>query len=156
MEVTRVFDVPGARAGTAGSLLVVYYAGRTTLQTLEALDVAQGALVKQHQNISSLTVIGQAGMERPDEQVRDRSLALSKKYEANVRASAIVVNTRGIGAVMVRTFLSAFFLLNQSKMQIKVFASVNEALKFLHGFDGTDTSYRDVGADDVLRFCDAK
>jgi hypothetical protein len=155
MEVARLFDAPTARFGTAGSLMLAHYTGRTTPAMLDELDRLQDALVKRYTRISTLTLIGQAGMERPEEQVRDRSLALSKKYEDVVRGSAIVVTTRGIGAVMVRTFLSAFFLLNKAKMQIRVFASVGEALKWLHTLDGDDASYRDLSSEDVLRFTDA-
>lgn len=155
MEVVRLFDAPTARFGAAGSLMVAHYSGRTTTAVLEELDRQQEALAKRYPRLSTLTLIGQAGMERPEEQVRERSLALGKKYEEVVRGSAIVVTTRGIGAVMVRTFLSAFFLLNKSKMPMKVFASVGEALKWLHTLDGDDASYRELSSEDVLRFTGA-
>lgn len=155
MHVMRVFEGPGARLGTAGSLLIACYRARTTVEDLDALERAQHALLTQHPRISTLSVIAPTGLERPDEKVRDRSLALNLAFEEKVRGSAIVVTTRGIGAVMVRTFLTAFLLLNKAKVAPMVFASVSESMKWLHTLDADDASWRELSPADVQAFNDA-
>lgn len=154
MEVAPFFEGPGARIGTAGSLLVAHYRARTTLEDLEQLDRAQEALLAKYPRISTLSVIAPTGVQRPEEQVRERSLALNLKYEGRVVGSGIVVTTRGIGAVMVRTFLSAFLLLNKAKMAPRVFASISESMKWLHTLDAADASWRELSPSDVQRFSD--
>lgn len=155
MDVTRVFEGPGVRLGTAGSLLIACYRARTTVEDLDALERAQNALLTKYPRISTLSIIAPSGVERPEEKVRERSLALNLAFEEKVRGSGIVVTTRGIGAVMVRTFLTAFFLLNKAKMAPMVFASISESMKWLHTLDGDDGSWRELSPTDVQGFNDA-
>ena len=121
----------------------------------DALERAQNALLTKFPRISTLSIIAPSGVERPEEKVRERSLALNLAFEEKVRGSGIVVTTRGIGAVMVRTFLTAFFLLNKAKMAPMVFASISESMKWLHTLDGDDGSWRELSPTDVQGFNDA-
>lgn len=154
MEVATAFEGGGVRIGTAGSLLVACYRARTTVADLELLDRAQEGLLAKYPRIRTLSIIAPAGVERPDENVREQSLALNLKYEDKVVGSAIVVTTRGISAVMVRTFLTAFLLLNKAKMTPRVFASISESMKWLHTLDAGDESWRELSPADVQGFND--
>jgi len=153
MEVVKVWSSKDASFGVASSLVVALYRGRTTLEMLEQLDALQSELIKKHPRISTLTVIGQLEMLKVDEAVRGRSVELGKKFEKNVRGSAIVVSTKGLAAVMVRTFLSGFFLLSKSEMPMKTFASTSEALAWLQSLPDQDMVVKtEVSVSDVERY----
>ncbi|MFO0595745.1 MAG: hypothetical protein U0228_10585 [Myxococcaceae bacterium] len=150
MEFTTVYDAPAARFGVAGPLLVAVYKGATDLAVLEQLDRAQTELITKRGTISTLTIIGELGqMLKIDDGVRQRSVELGKKYEAHVRGSAIVVETRGVAAVMVRSFLTGFFLLSRSEMPMKSFKRIADGLGWLQQLPGQDAPMRELRAPDV-------
>lgn len=153
MEVSRLFDSPQARFGAAGPLFVAHYKGAVNLDTLDQLDKAEASLVEKRGVISTITVIGDIGpMFKTDEAIRRRSVELGKKYEKHVRGSAIVITTRGLAAVMVRTFLSGFFLLSKAEFPIRTFSTVKEALAWLQGLNGQDAGVRELRPSDVDSF----
>lgn len=154
MDFTSTFESADARFGSAGPLLVALYRGSTSPGMLEELDRTQEALLKKFPRISTLTVIGQASsILKVDESVRTRSVELGKKYEKQVIGSAIIVTTKGLGAVMVRTFLTGFFLLSKAEMPMRTFSTVAEGLSWLQGLPGQDLSIKtDVRAADIERF----
>ena len=154
MEFTKSFESTDARFGNFGPLMVALYRGTTSPGMLDELDRAQEALIKKYPRISTFTVIGQAGsILKVDEAVRTRSLELGKKYEKNVLGSAIVVATKGLGAVMVRTFLSGFFLLSKSETPMKTFSSIGEGLHWVQSLPGQDLSLKtELSATDLERF----
>jgi hypothetical protein len=154
MEFTKVFESSDARFGTAGPLLIVVYRGTTSVAVLNELDKVQESMLQKHPRISTLTLISQASTAlKVDEGVRARSVELGKKYEAKVVGSAIVVTAKGLGAVMVRTFLSGFFLLSRAESPMKTFASVQEGLSWLQSLPGQDVAIKTaVSAADVERF----
>ncbi|MDP1829482.1 MAG: hypothetical protein Q8L48_39815 [Archangium sp.] len=154
MEFTRSFESAGARFGSAGPLLVALYRGTTSPSMLDELDRAEGALLERFPRITTLTVIGQAGsVLKVDEGVRTRSVELGKKYEKRVIGSAIVVTTKGLSAVMVRTFLSGFFLLSKTETPMKTFSTIAEGLAWLQALPGQDLSIKtQAHAADIERF----
>lgn len=153
MEVSRLFDSPEARFGAAGPLFVAHYKGAVTVDTLDELDRAQAALIEKRGVISMVTLIGELGpMLKVEEAVRSRSIELGKKYEKQVRGSAIVVATRGLAAVMVRTFLSGFFLLSRTELPIRTFSTVKDALAWLQSLNGQDAGVRELQLGDLTRF----
>ncbi|MBL8917185.1 MAG: hypothetical protein JNM17_41155 [Archangium sp.] len=155
MEVSRLFDSPEARFGAAGPLFVAHYKGAVNLDTLEHLDKAQAALIEKRGVISMITVIGQLGpMFKVDEAIRRRSVELGKKYEKQVRGGAIVVVTRGLAAVMVRTFLSGFFLLSKTESPLRTFSTVKDALAWLQSLNGQDAGVRELRPIDLDSFID--
>ena len=154
MELTKTFESVDARFGTAGPLMVTLYRGTSNLAMLEELDRAQEALIAKHTRISTIAVIALAGsMLKTDDAVRSRSVALGKKYEKSVLGSAIVVTTRGLGAVMVRTFLTGFFLLSRAETPMKTFSSIAEGLSWVQSLPGQDLGIKTlVSATDIERF----
>lgn len=153
MEVVTRRSSSDVLLGSAGSLFVAYYRAQTTLATLELLDTVQTEMLASYSHLSTLTIIGQLGALKVDDAVRDRSVVLGKKYEKQVRGSAIVVTTRGLAAVMVRTFLTGFFLLSRAETPVKTFSSVAEALGWLQSLPGQDLEVKlNVTSQDVERF----
>ena len=154
MDFVRVFESQEIRLGTAGPLMVASYRGATTLAALDELSRAQDALLTKFPRISTLTVIGQASsMLRIDEAVRTRSVELGKKFDGKVVGSAIVVTTKGLGAVIVRSFLSGFFLLSRAETPMKTFANVQEGLSWLRALPGQDAVIKaEISVADIERF----
>lgn len=154
MDIVRSFESSDTRLGSAGPLLVALYRGSTSVAVLNELDRTQEALLRKYPKISTLTVIGQASsLLKVEDGVRARSVELGKKYEKDVLGSAIVVTTRGLGAVMVRTFLSGFFLLSKSETPMKTFPTIADGLAWVQALPGQDLSIKTgLSAVDVERF----
>lgn len=154
MDLLKTFESAEARFGTAGPLLVTLYRGTSSVAMLDELDLAQEALIAKYSRISTIAVIAFAGsMLKADEAVRARSVELGKKYEKSVLGSAIVVTTRGLAAVMVRTFLSGFFLLSRAETPMKTFSTVADGLTWVQGLPKQDLSVKTlVSAIDIERF----
>jgi hypothetical protein len=58
-----------------------------------------------------------------------------------------------LGAVMVRTFLSGFFLLSKAETPMKTFSTIAEGLAWLQALPGQDLSIKtEVRAADIERF----
>ena len=154
MEFTKVFESGDARFGTAGPLLIVVYRGTANVAVLNELDKVQESMLQKHPRISTLTVISQASAAlKVEEGVRARGVELGKKYETKVVGSAIVVTAKGLGAVMVRTFLSGFFLLSRAETPMKTFASIEEGLIWLRSLPGQDPVIKtEIFTSDVERF----
>lgn len=154
MDFVKLFESTEARLGNSGPLLVALYRGSASVAVLDELSRAQEALLAKHPRISTLTVIGQAGsMIRVDEAVRTKSVDLGKKFDGKVVGSAIVVTTKGLGAVIVRTFLSGFFLLSRAETPMRTFASVEEGLTWLRSLPGQDPMIKlGISSHDVERF----
>lgn len=149
-----MFDSPEVRFGTSGPLLVSLYRGTTSPSMLDELERMQDALLLKYPRISTITVIGQAsGLLKVDEAVRTRSVELGKKFDGKVLGSAIVVSATGLGAVMVRTFLSGFFLLSRAETPMKTFSKITEGMGWLQSLPGQDLTIKTlVSATDIERF----
>lgn len=154
MQFTKTFESVDVRFGSAGPLLLALYSGTTSLEMLDALDRTQETLLKTYKRISTLTVIGQvAHMLKMHDGVRARSVELGKKYEKNVVGSAIVVTTKGLGAVMVRTFLSGFFLLSRSETPMRTFSKISDGLSWLQSLPEQDLQVKtQITSADIERF----
>lgn len=154
MDFVKSFESTEARLGAAGSLLVALYRGSASVAVLDELSRTQEALLAKYPRISTLTVIGQASsMIRVDEALRTRSVELGKKFDGKVVGSAIVVTTKGLGAVIVRTFLSGFFLLSRAETPMRTFASIEAGLAWLRTLPGQDVQMKtEVFTRDVERF----
>lgn len=154
MEFLKTFQSQDTRLGSAGPLLVASYAGTTTLAALEELGRTQETMLAKYPRISTLTVIGQASsMLKIDDAVRTKSLELGKKFDGKVVGSAIVVTTKGLGAVLVRSFLSGFFLLSRAETPMKTFANIQEGLTWLRTLPGQDLTLKtELSVADIERF----
>jgi hypothetical protein len=131
MVVAQGFESEHLTVGAVGPLVVVSYRGGTKAE-LERLDAFQAALVAKHGRIASMSLMDNIGsMARMDEETRKFSAELAKKYEKTNIGGAIIVRTKGIGAVIARTSLSAVFLVTQGGLEMKVFKTVDEGLTWL-------------------------
>lgn len=155
--IERAYDSPIFRFGAVGPLVVAFYKGATTKAQLQELDAFQTRLLTQHPRIMSLTIMGQvAATTRMDEDARAFTGELATKYEKTNVGSAMVVKSTGLGAVVVRSFLSAWFLMRQTELRAKVFKTVDEGLGWLQSLpEPNPIRQTSVTAAEIDAFCDA-
>lgn len=151
MPLSTLYETSEGRIGHDGPLLVTHMRESTTHAFLDALDQAQAQLVAKYPKISSINVMTQASM-KADEAMRTRSVELTAKYDAHGLGTAIVVLSRGLAGVSVRTALSMYFMVSTAQNQTKVFSSVAEGLGWLHGLPGQDALVRMVSPTDIEHF----
>lgn len=131
MAVELGFQSENLTAGSVGPLVVVSYRGGTKAD-LERLDAFQATLVAKHGRIASMSLMDNVNsMVRMDEETRQYSAELARKYAKTNIGGAIVVRSKGLGAVLARTSLSAVFLVTQNGVEMKVFKAIDEALTWL-------------------------
>lgn len=157
--VEVIFEDAEVKLGASGPLIIAVYKRAPTLGVMERLDAAETKLLEKHPRLSVLTIISAVGDAlKVDEKVRARGVELSHKYDKVVRGSAIVIAVKGLAAVVVRSFLSAFFLLSKSAMPSKTFGDVGEAVRWLQSLPEQDIALKTELklAQDVQQFAGVK
>lgn len=141
--VVSLYEDPMLKVGSSGSLFVSVYRATTSLASLDQLEKYETQHSQANPKFSTLSVITQVkDLVKVDDAVRARGVELSNRFEASVRGSAIVVSVHGLTAVIIRSFLSAFFLLSKSSMPIKTFSNLEDALAWLRALPGQDTELK--------------
>ncbi len=155
--IERAYDSPVFRFGAVGPLVVSFYRGATTKAQLEQLDAFQTQLLATHGRIMSLSVMGQvAATVRLDDEARTFSADLATKYEQTNVGTVMVVKSTGLGAVVVRSFLSAWFLMRQTQLKVKVTRTVAEGLEWLNALPEPNPIRQvSVTAEEIDAFCEA-
>jgi hypothetical protein len=137
MAITTLFETSEGRVGHSGPLLLTSMQESTTLGFLDALDRVQAKLIETYPKLSSINVMSHTNL-KVDEQTRARGVALTDKFEKHGLATAIVVLSRGLSGVGVRTALSMYFMASRGGVPTKVFPSVAEGLSWLQTFPGQE------------------
>jgi len=75
-------------------------------------------------------------LESPAPGVRERSAALDAKYDAHVVGSAIVVQSKGMAAVIARSFIATWALITKRQAPTKTFREVSDAVSWLASLEG--------------------
>lgn len=155
--IERAFEAPMFRFGAVGPLVVSLYRGATTKAELLALDAFQTKLLETYPHIMSLSVLGNvAATAKLDDDAKLFSADLATKYEKTNAGTAMVVKSKGLGAVVVRSFLSAWFLMRRTELRTKVFREIDEALEWQRSLpDPNPLKGVAVTAADIEAFCDA-
>jgi hypothetical protein len=135
-----------------GPLVLTHYIGHPTMNALTHLEGVLDTATAAHGLTVSLTIVGQARFFRVDEEVRDRSLALARKFEKTEKGLGLVVTATGLAATVARTFLSGFFLLRKSPTPTQVFSTVAEGLRYVKARVPDVTMVQAVRLEDVEAF----
>ena len=149
MGVTLLGEGQGLRIGSIGSLLVVHFDGRGTLEALDVLDRLEAAHVAKYPRFSTMVVVTGVRLETPPEGLRERSAALDLKYDKHVVGSAIVVKSRGIAAVIARSFVAAWSLITSREAPTKTFRDLSEAVTWLKSLPGQPESLAREGGIEI-------
>lgn len=143
MAITILLDTPLLKVGRVGSLLITLYRGATSMKVLEELDRLETELVKTYPRISTLSLLRTTeGMLKVDEALREKGAELNRKYDPHMIGAAIVVLSKGLSAVMTRTFLSGYFLVTRPEAPTRTFSTPAEAIDWLRTLPGQDAEVK--------------
>lgn len=135
--VTLEVENAVVRIGSIGSVIVSCYRSTPTIEALDQTEQVELRLLERFKQVTSMTIAGPAAsLLRIDEKVRMRSLDLAKKFEGRVRGAAIVIATRGLSAVMARSFMSTYLLLTKSSWPTQTFSSIEAAVTWAQKLPG--------------------
>lgn len=139
MPITERFNSPTLRIGTVGSLIVNCYRTTPTLESLDEVDRIETELLKSFPKVATIAVAGEnSSMLRIDEKVRARSVEMTQKFKGRVRGAAIVIATRGLSAVMARSFMTAYLLVSKQSWPMQTFSDIAAAAKWLETLPEND------------------
>lgn len=120
---------------TVGPLVASHYTAPPTVADVEALEEAYLAAIKQHRLICALLLIeGDTG--RVPEQPKARLAELLRRVDGALLGTAIVIRMDGIQGTIVRAFVSAVNLLAHTRAPSRVFASLDDATRWLAALPG--------------------
>jgi len=130
--------LPEVRVGHFESLLVLVWRGQVTAKSLDHTNDIERVLIQRYGRISVIGVITEVSGGLPDAQMRDKSKAAMKEFQANVRGTALVIAAHGAKAVLFRTFLAGLTLIIDFHSPMKVFRATDEAVSWVQGMKEQD------------------
>ena len=156
LAVTEYFAGPRCRIGHSGPLILMCLEGAVEVADLDQLERCQELLSRQFKRVSIVTVMN-SGFMSINKGVGERGAQIAERFREYTGANIIVINGKGLMAVMARTGLAAFSMLDRSGNRLKAFGNVPEALSHLEGAMqqlGTPLSAADLSA--VAAYINAK
>jgi hypothetical protein len=132
MNVTELAHSNDCRIGSLGPVLITVLYGEGTYAVLDLIDATQTAFVRDHPKLISMTVIASPKLSAklpPD--FRERSAALQRKFDNNLLATAVVIQSRGIVAVIARAFMAAYELVAQARAPRQTFRNIGDAVTWI-------------------------
>lgn len=117
MAVTILEERPEARVGHVGSVFVTSWYSELTVEALDMLERHQTALAQKYGQVTLVSVVMGASKNPPPE-IRERLKRTSDFLSGQRIGNFVVVQTRGLGAIIARTFLAALSLLNPENMRV--------------------------------------
>lgn len=132
------------------SLLAVRF-GATTVADLDDLMRAQQEVVKKHGHVTMISLVptGDTTSKVTDE-VKAKSVELTKAVGKNQIGSATVILGKGLGATVIRTFMTGFNLLAKNPFPTKTFSDVGEALVWLSALPNQSADVKKASATEIL------
>lgn len=121
------------RLGSVGAVLVTVWYSELTNSALDALQKHHEALTNQHGKITLVSII-MGATAAPSSQLRDRMRSQSTELAKRRLGNIIVVRTRGLSAIIARSFLAALSLV--STETIKVPATLEAAANEVRALAG--------------------
>lgn len=110
MAITQLQEFPEARFGHSGPVLISVWYSELTLRSLDALDQHQTALAAKYGKVTLVSVVSSA-TKAPPAELRDEIKRRAPRQEALRLGNIVVVNARGVAAIIARTFLAALSLI---------------------------------------------
>jgi hypothetical protein len=139
VPIAQQFESPAARIGTVGSLIVTCFRTTPTVEVLDQVDRIETALLTSFPKVSTLAIAGErSSLLRIDEKVRARSVEMTQKFKGRVRGAAIVIATKGLSAVMARSFMTAYLLVSKQSWPMQTFSAIDAAAKWLEALPEND------------------
>ncbi len=148
MKLTEFYKGERARIAHMGPLIVVCLEGAIEVSDLDQLERCQDVVVPTVKHVFSITVMNRGFMSvKPGS--TERAAEIAARYKGKTGLSVVVVNGRGLMAVMARTGLAVYSMLDRSGTPMKTGGSVPEGLEQLRTAmltDGVTFSPADIAA----------
>ena len=135
LEVTAEF--PEVRLATIGPLMISVWYQEASLRGFEALGKTQDRLVAQYGMISSINISVILPRAPPPEAI-EWVKSQQAKSDATTRETVVVLLSRGLSAVIARTFLATVSLF--SRRNLKVVKTLTEAVEVIQRAPGQDSA----------------
>ncbi len=123
---------PSCRIAHQGPLVLMCLTQATTVDDLNNLEACQALVVKQYAKFVSLTVMN-AGFLPANKAAIDRAGEVSHRFRDFNGGSVVVINARGLSAVVARTALAAFSMISSVSGELRTFSSVSEGVAHANG-----------------------
>lgn len=146
MAITLLQEFPEARFGHVGPVLVSVWYSELSMRVVDALDEHQAALVKKYGKVTLISIV-QSASKTPPPEIREELKRRQPLQEATRLGNIVVVNTRGLSAIIARTFLAALSLTNSGLQVAKDLEDAATRAKNLPGQFPEVSANTSLGAD---------
>jgi hypothetical protein len=150
--VEEVLRNPRCRLGRYGKLVVAVFHNTGTVEDFEARVALQRKTVAEHKTHVMLTVIT-AMSKPPAAEVRTKAAALAQSDPELAQGSVLVVTARGLGAVLLRSFLAGLTLMLPGSFPLSVARSIEAGLELRSAQLGLSPREMKELAEAVRAFC---
>ncbi|PZR07440.1 MAG: hypothetical protein DI536_27705 [Archangium gephyra] len=124
MPITTLEERPECRVGHAGSVFVTAWYSELTEAALDMMERHQTALSQRYGKVTLISIV-MGATRNPPPDVRERLKRTADFLQDQRIGNFVVVQTRGLSAIIARTFLAALSLMNSENM--KVFKTLEDA-----------------------------
>lgn len=139
-------DFPSARVASLGSVMVVAWRGHLTAAVLSEVNTVEAALIARYGRISVIGVVTELSTGVPDEDLRRASADAMKRFQSDVRGTALVIAATGVKAVLARTFFAGLSLMMTFESPLRGFRNVADAVAWQRTLPGQDAALLDESA----------
>lgn len=151
MAITVLEECPEYRFGHVGSVYVTAWFSELNDKGLDALAKHQQALASKHGKITMVSVV-MGATKAPGPELRERLKAQAAEMEKQRRGNIIVVQTRGMGAIIARSFLAMLSLISKEHMKVPLtLEAAAEEARQLPGQDAATVANAGL-ADELIAF----
>lgn len=124
MPITTLEERPECRVGHTGSVFVTAWYSELTEAALDMMERHQTALSQRYGKVTLISIV-MGATKNPPPDVRERLKRTADFLQDQRIGNFVVVQTRGLSAIIARTFLAALSLMNSENM--KVFKTLEDA-----------------------------
>lgn len=117
MPIVTLEERPECRVGHVGPVFVTTWYSELTVDALEMMERHQTELSKRYGKVTLISIILGAS-KNPSPELRERLKRTATMLQEQRIGNFVVVMTRGLSAIIARTFLAAVSLMNSENMQV--------------------------------------
>lgn len=117
MPITILEELPKCRVGHSGSVFVTAWYSELTMPALDMMERHQTALATKYGRVTLISVV-MGATKNPPPELRERLKKTSNFLSGQRLGNFVVVLTRGLAAIIARTFLAALSLMSSENMRV--------------------------------------
>lgn len=133
-------DFPSARVASLGSVMLVAWRGAITASVLNEVNTLEAEMIARCGRISVIGVVTDLSSGVPNDELRRASADAMKRFQSDVRGTALVIASSGVKAVLARTFFAGLSLMMTFESPLRGFRTVAEAVTWQRTLPGQDAA----------------